>query len=101
MAFELRQIEVGAAFAFQHGADIVEEGQAKIEDATRNGFAIVENRLFSEMPATRSYKEHGYLLIELVGFPFGTDIADGATDRIAHVYLSLDGSFPGWSVGVL
>ena len=41
----------------------MEEVQAKVEDTTRDGFAVDQDMLLVQMPATRTDEQDGNLLV--------------------------------------
>src|SRR5579885_2035934 len=96
MAFELGQVKVGAGAFREQRFDVMEEVQAKIEDAAGDRPAIDQHVLFYQVPATRAYQQRRNLVIECVLFALRAGIGNRAIDGIAHVDLSLNGSLPCW-----
>ena len=101
VAFHLGQIEIGAGAAVEQRLGVVEEVQAEVEEAGRDGLAIDEHMLFRQVPAARAHQQGGDLLVEAIVFAFRAVEVDGAADGVAQVDLSLDSGFPGGRVGVL
>src|SRR5215469_4026013 len=57
------QVKIRAGTFFDQGFGVVEEVEGEVEDATGDWFAVDENVLFGEMPASRTYEECGCLFL--------------------------------------
>ena len=73
----------------------MEEVEGKIEDAARNGLPIHQDMLFEQMPAARSHKQRGRLLIESILLAIWIAKCNCAVDGITYIDLTLNRAFPG------
>src|SRR5205823_9725242 len=79
----------------------MEEVETKIKDAARYLLAVNQNVLFRQVPSARTDHEGSNLVVQPVGFSFGTLIAYGFIDRVAQVYMAIDQVLPTRSVRIL
>ncbi len=101
MAFQLWQVEVGAAAARDEFLRVVEKIQCEVEDPAGDRRTIDQHVLLGQMPPARTHEERRELVTELVRLAFGADEVDLAANRVAQVDLALDVVVPLRRVGVL
>ena len=95
VAFELGQIEVGAAAARQQFAHVAEEVEAKVEEAGADRLAVDGDVALDEVPAARAHQQRGNRIVEPVDAAVGVGELDGAADGVRAVDLALDDILPG------
>ena len=99
---EFGKIEVRAGPAIDQLFGVVEEEEAKVEEAGGHRRTVDEHVFFDEVPSARAHQKRGHRLVELVIFPtLFVDEGDVAAHGIAKVDLALDNVGPGRRVGVL
>src|ERR1700724_3112085 len=101
-AFQLRQIEIGAAALGEQRLGVVEEEEAEIEQAARHRRAVDEEVSLRQVPAARPHLEHGGLGIERVVLAVRRIVeADRPRYGVAQIELTLDEIGPARRRGVL
>ena len=101
MAFQLGDVEVGAAAAGQQFLGVMEEVEAKVEEGAGHGLAIDLDMLLRQGPAAGADDEGGQLVVELIVLALGAPEGQGAADGRGKVLLTFQGGAPGGAVGVL
>ena len=79
----------------------MKEVKTEIEQRTGDGLAIHQEMLFHQMPAARPHQQRRHLGIEVVALALGTDVADGALDRVAQIELAFEIVLPGGRIRIL
>src|SRR5206468_6517907 len=67
VALELRKVEVRARPAVELLPGVVEDGQAEVEEARRDGVAVHMQVALDQVPAARPHEQRGYLVVEAIG----------------------------------
>ena len=102
MTLQLRKVEVGSGAARQELVRVVEEVEAEVEEAARNGRAIQGEVTLGKMEPPGAHDEHRGPLVQPVLFS-AHGIVEGELPPhgIPEIQLPLDQVFPGRRVGVL
>ena len=97
----LGEVEVGPAPALEERARVVEEEEAKVEEAAGDGRAVDEDVLLPEVPPARADDHHrAAALLQAVRLAVGGK-GERAADGGREVGLPADEVVPGRAVGVL
>ncbi len=88
VALQLRQVEVGAAAALQQLGGVVEDVEAEVEEAGRDGLAIHQQVPLGEVPAARADDEGGDLVVKPVLLAFGAGEGEAAAHGVDEVRLT-------------
>ena len=94
VALELRQVEVRAGSAVEQAAPVMEEVEAEIEQAGRDGLAVDLEVPLDQVPATRPDEQRRHLVVQAVALAVGALELDRAVDRVDEVRLALDHVVP-------
>src|SRR2546427_9493978 len=101
MAFELRDVEVGAASLFQQTLDVVKEVEAEVEEAAGDRLAVDLEMSLVEVPPTWPHQQRRDLVVQPVFLALRTREIDPALDGVDQVHLTLHQVRPGRRVRIL
>jgi hypothetical protein len=97
----LGQVEVRAGAALDQLGGVVEEVEAKVEQAAGNGLAIDGEVLLVEVPAAGAADERRQAAVGAQAVPFVALLeVDLAADGVVEVELAVDHVVPCWGSGV-